>query len=47
MDTKKISLDPSAIAWRLALVALLLVAVNLAMQATGSSPTRSTLPAWR
>ena len=33
MDIKKISLDPSAITWRLSLVAALLVATNIAMQA--------------
>jgi hypothetical protein len=33
MDSKKISLDPSAIAWRLAMVAMLFVAIDMAMQA--------------
>ncbi|MFC7300423.1 hypothetical protein [Cognatiluteimonas weifangensis] len=32
MDTNKISLDPSALAWRLALVAMLLVAGNIVLQ---------------
>lgn len=32
MDTKKISLAPSALAWRLALVALLLMAGNIGLQ---------------
>jgi hypothetical protein len=33
MDIKKISLDPSAITWRLSLMAALLVATNIGMQA--------------
>ncbi|MFC5578025.1 hypothetical protein ACFPOA_08400 [Lysobacter niabensis] len=32
MDTRKISLDPFAVTWRLALVAALFVAINIAMQ---------------
>jgi hypothetical protein len=33
MDIKKVSLDPSAITWRLSLMAALLVATNIGMQA--------------